>query len=71
MLELDRQGCVVEIKDRYEGLRYVAERYMQLTGSRLVTTATNQDRRDVNALIREARIRAGEVEPAEHPSHRA
>lgn len=62
LLELDRQGCVVEIKDRDARLRYVAERYTRLSGSRLVTTATNQDRRDVNALIREARIRAGEVE---------
>lgn len=62
LLELDRQGCVVEIKDRDARLRYVAERYMRLGGSRLVTTATNQDRRDVNALIRKARIRAGEVE---------
>ncbi len=62
LLELDRQGCVVEIKDRDARLRYVAERYMRLSGSRLVTTATNQDRRDVNALIRVARIRAGEVE---------
>lgn len=62
VLALSRQGRVEQHESRGARLQAAVEHFMGARGTALVVTATNEDRRAINARIREARIAAGEVE---------
>lgn len=66
--QLDQAGKVLELKDRAERHRAVAADYMRTPADQscIVVAPSNAERRDLNRLIREELIKAGQVEKESH-----
>ncbi len=60
---LEREGKIIEEPDRDTGLSTVVNAYFEKSAAdkTVILTAYNQDRREINALIRNERIERGEI----------
>jgi conjugative relaxase-like TrwC/TraI family protein len=66
---LNRQGRVVEIKDREERIREIAREYVRSPERTLVVSPDNESRREINTAVHQAMQSEGKVNAQEHRVH--